>query len=63
MGSIPALESSKDDYSILVKFCVGAPDQELDFQMTLQAIPSRGLGRFPQLVLSDSIQENDDTRK
>jgi hypothetical protein len=50
------LESLKDDYSILVKVCVGVPYQELDFGMTLQAIP-RGLGMSPSLFWSDSIQE------
>jgi len=43
------LESLKGDYSILVKFCVGMPYQELDFEMTLQAIPKEGLAGSPSL--------------
>jgi hypothetical protein len=52
------LESLKDDYSILVKVCVGAPYQELDFGMSLQAI-RRGLGMSPQFVLEAPSRNND----
>jgi hypothetical protein len=50
------LESLKDDYSIPVKVCVGAPYQELNFGVTLQAIPGV-LGCPTSLFWSDSIQE------
>lgn len=53
------LESLKDDYSILVKFCVGAPDLELDFQMTLQAIPREGLAGSPSLFSVTPYKNND----